>query len=93
MFLLNCPFCGEREEREFKCGGQAYLSRPENPSALTDQEWAEYLYYRDDPKGIYFERWYHAYGCRSWFVVRRSTITHEILNVFRMSKTVPEISE
>jgi methylglutamate dehydrogenase subunit B len=27
------------------------------------------------------EYWYHGGGCRSWLVVRRSTLTHEILSV------------
>ena len=23
MFVINCPFCGEREQSEFKAGGEA----------------------------------------------------------------------
>ena len=89
MFLLDCPFCGEREEREFRYGGQAYLPRPENPSALSDAAWAEYLYYRDDPKGLHYERWYHAFGCRTWFVVVRDTVTHDIERVLPISRDKP----
>ena len=36
MFLINCPYCGEREQVEFNCGGEAHIERPKNPSDLTD---------------------------------------------------------
>ena len=25
MFLITCPYCGEREQSEFKAGGEAHL--------------------------------------------------------------------
>ena len=89
MLLLRCPFCGAREEREFRYGGEAYLPRPDDPSALSDQEWAEYLYFRSDPKGLHYERWHHSFGCRLWFVVARDTITHEIDRVLPLTKDGP----
>ena len=27
MFLINCPYCGEREQSEFKAGGEAHNSK------------------------------------------------------------------
>ena len=27
MFLINCPYCGERDQQEFKAGGAANLSQ------------------------------------------------------------------
>jgi len=46
MFLINCPYCGEREQSEFSCGGEAHISRPKNPPDLTDDQWADYLFMR-----------------------------------------------
>ena len=43
MFLINCPFCGERDQSEFSSGGEAHIVRPKQPTELSDDEWAEYL--------------------------------------------------
>ena len=44
MFLINCPFCGERDQSEFSAGGEAHITRPKQPSELSDDEWAEFLF-------------------------------------------------
>ena len=31
MFLINCPYCGERDQQEFKAGGEAHIERPKQP--------------------------------------------------------------
>ncbi len=56
MLAINCPYCGPRPEIEFQYGGEAHIARPENPSALSDDEWTEFLYMRRNPKGLHFER-------------------------------------
>ena len=76
MLLIRCPWCGERDEIEFRYGGQAHLAYPADPEALSDEEWAEFLFLRDNPKGEWAERWVHAAGCRRWFNVRRDTATY-----------------
>ena len=73
MFLINCPYCGERDQSEFKAGGEAHIIRPKQPTELSDDEWAEYLFMRKNIKGIQFERWNHTHGCRKWFNVVRDT--------------------
>jgi len=50
MFLINCPYCGEREQSEFKAGGEAHIVRPKQPTELSDDEWAEYLFMRKNIK-------------------------------------------
>ena len=40
-----------------------------------------YLYLRDDPAGPHRELWFHEQGDRSWLVVTRNTVTHEITRV------------
>ena len=27
MFVINCPYCGEREQSEFKAGGEAHIDK------------------------------------------------------------------
>lgn len=78
MLLIPCPWCGDREETEFGYGGQADVGYPHDPAALTDRQWAEYLFVRDNPAGPVHERWVHAAGCRRWFRVVRDTVTNEI---------------
>lgn len=93
MLLINCPWCGPREEIEFRCGGEAHIARPKDPSALDDPAWAEYVFMRTNPKGWHRERWYHANGCRRWFNAIRSTVTHEIAAIYRMDETPPPLPD
>ena len=78
MMLITCPWCGPRDETEFHYGGEANLAHPSDPFALTDAEWADYVFTRPNPKGEFTERWSHRAGCRRWFKVVRDTVTHEI---------------
>jgi methylglutamate dehydrogenase subunit B len=75
---IPCPFCGERYLSEFSYLGDAGYHRPElgseNPGELY-----EAVYLRNNPAGPHEELWYHAFGCRSWLIVARNTLTHEIL--------------
>ncbi|MDP6708557.1 MAG: sarcosine oxidase subunit delta [Alphaproteobacteria bacterium] len=93
MLLIACPWCGPRDEAEFSCGGEAHIARPLEPEKLTDAEWADYLFLRTNQKGLHYERWNHAHGCRRWFNVARSTVTHEILAVYEMGQEPPEAAE
>ena len=79
MLLITCPWCGPRDEVEFHYGGQAGVAYPEDPDALDDAAWAEYLFFRDNPKGPFAERWAHSAGCRRWFDVVRDTVSHEFI--------------
>ncbi|MEU9390097.1 sarcosine oxidase subunit delta family protein [Streptomyces sp. NPDC048324] len=90
MLLISCPWCGPRDESEFHYGGQAHVPYPQDPSALTDEEWARYLFFRANPKGPFAERWSHATGCRRWFNAVRDTATNEILAVYRTGEARPE---
>ena len=78
MLQIRCPWCGERDEIEFSYGGQAGVAYPRDPAALSDEEWARCLFFRDNPKGAFAERWVHTHGCRRWFDVVRDTVTNEI---------------
>ena len=92
MFLINCPYCGERDQSEFSCGGEAHITRPKNPPDLSDDQWADYLFMRKNIKGIQFERWNHSNGCRQWFNVARNTATDEILKIYNIRESAPSMS-
>ena len=53
--------------------------RPVNPELATDEDWFDYIYVRDNPRGIHQEYWQHIAGCRSYVKVLRNTLTHEVL--------------
>ncbi|MBM3597939.1 MAG: sarcosine oxidase subunit delta [Alphaproteobacteria bacterium] len=77
MFLIPCPFCGQRNEEEFVSGGEA-RRRPDDPASLDDAAWADHLFNRDNTKGVVREWWWHARGCRLWFMVERDTLNQAI---------------
>jgi heterotetrameric sarcosine oxidase delta subunit len=91
MLLITCPYCGPRDEEEFSYGGEAHIARPADPFALSDAEWGQYLFMRKNPKGVHYERWNHARGCRRWLNVARDTVTHRIYAVYRMGDPPPPV--
>ena len=92
MLLIECPWCGAREEHEFTCGGEAHIARPLEPETLSDAAWADYVFMRANPKGVHFERWHHSHGCGRWFNAARSTVTHEIFAIYKMGEPPPEVA-
>lgn len=89
MLLIQCPWCGPRNDTEFSYGGEAGIVRPANPLALSDQEWAEYLYMRNNKRGAHLEQWCHSAGCRQWFQVVRDTMTNRISGVYKIGDPLP----
>ena len=93
MLKIPCPWCGDRDELEFSYGGQAHIAYPREPHKLSDEQWAEYLFMRDNPKGVMRERWVHTQGCRRWFNVARHTLTHAILAAYKPGEQAPAGSD
>ena len=89
MLLINCPWCGLREEAEFSCGGEAHIVRPLDPENLTDEQWADYLFMRKNIKGDQREQWYHSGGCRRWFNAKRNTVTYKFGVTYKPVDPVP----
>jgi len=73
---IPCPWCGERDAGEFVYGGDAGLRRPADDAPM--QDWVDYVFYRDNPRGAHREHWQHVQGCRAWIVVERDTLTHAV---------------
>ena len=92
MFLIRCPWCGERDISEFAYGGEAHIARPENSEAMSESDWAGYVFLRNNPKGIFAERWNHQAACRRWFNMLRNTATDDILAVYKIGEKPPEVT-
>jgi heterotetrameric sarcosine oxidase delta subunit len=89
VLLIACPYCGPRDEIEFRYGGQAHVAYPTDDRAIDDAEWGRFLFFRANPKGRFAERWVHAHGCRRWFNAVRDTVTHEILATYPVGQQPP----
>lgn len=89
MLLITCPYCGSRPEIEFRGGGEAHIARPVDPSQLDDAQWAEFLFYRSNPRGMHAERWLHAHGCQRWFNALRDTVSDRITATYRSGEPRP----
>jgi len=76
MLRIPCPWCGARDEVEFRYRGDATQSRP--PAEAPPEEFARYVYGRDNPLGWHLEWWLHVGGCRRLLKVERHTLSHEI---------------
>lgn len=78
--LIPHPLLGLRDAEEFSYLGDArLLDRPDGMAEGAPAAFHDYLHLRDNPAGIHRELWFHEYGDRSWLVVTRNTLTHEIL--------------
>jgi sarcosine oxidase subunit delta len=75
MLRIACPWCGVRDEAEFRYRGDATVRRPASDDA---EAFVDYVYMRDNPKGWHVEWWHHVAGCRQVVKVVRHTVTHEI---------------
>jgi sarcosine oxidase, subunit delta len=89
VLLIQCPYCGERPEPEFVYGGQAHIARPERPAELSAQDWAAFLYLRENTRGVHAERWRHTHGCGRFFNALRDTTTDHFLATYKVGATPP----
>ena len=91
MLQIECPWCGARDESEFSYGGEAHIARPTDSENQTDEEGADYVFLRQNTKGVFAERWMHAAGCRKWFNALRNTATDQILAVYKQGEQPPQV--
>ncbi|ANT62546.1 sarcosine oxidase subunit delta [Salipiger sp. CCB-MM3] len=93
MLLIHCPYCDETlPEVEFTYAGEAHIARPENPSEMSDDDWQQFLFMRDNVKGDHFERWRHMHGCGRFFNAVRNTITDKFLTTYEAGAPRPNLA-
>ena len=79
MLRIPCPWCGVRDESEFRYRGDASRNRPAADAGA--EAFSAYVYERDNPRDWHCEWWLHVAGCRRLLKVVRHTLTHEIRSV------------
>tara|TARA_X000000368_G_C23031494_1_gene712787 strand:- start:1711 stop:1989 length:279 start_codon:yes stop_codon:yes gene_type:complete len=80
--IINHPLLGPRDISEFVyLGDSSLLNRPDWDNKKSEENFYKYLYLRKNIAGIHKELWFHQQGDRSWLVVTRNTLTHEIIKV------------
>jgi len=80
--IIDHPLLGPRDAQEFTYLGDASLiDRPDWQATDAAEQFFDYQYLRDNPAGLHKELWFHEMGDRSWLVVTRNTLTHEITKV------------
>ena len=80
--IIEHPLLGPRDSQEFVYLGDAsLLDRPDWQAGNSEDVFFDYQYIRDNPAGTHRELWYHEMGDRSWLIVTRDTVSHEILKV------------
>ena len=65
-----------------------WCARP-TPRRCADDQWAEFLYLRTNPKGRHVERWRHVHGCARFFNCVRDTVTDKIEDTYRSGEPGP----
>ncbi|MEZ5850116.1 MAG: sarcosine oxidase subunit delta [Hyphomicrobiaceae bacterium] len=94
MLQIHCPYCDAiRPETEFRYGGEAHIARPADPSVMSDEAWADFLYMRTNPKGLHVERWRHMHGCGRFFNAVRDTVSDRILATYKAGAPRPDLTD
>ncbi len=79
--IIPHPLLGPRDAQEFTyMGDESLIDRPDWQAPDANELFHDYLYLRDNPAGLHRELWYHEQGDRSWLVVTRNTVTHEVIS-------------
>jgi sarcosine oxidase subunit delta len=100
MLLIRCPYCEQDlPELEFRHAGEAHLARPaavdeagdEASDEAGDEEFAAFLYLRDNPKGATYERWRHVHGCGRVFNAVRDTASDRFVTTYKAGAKKPAL--
>lgn len=87
MQQIACPWCGVRDEAEFRYRGDASQHRPAPDAGL--DAFLAYVYERKNPYGWHVEWWHHVHGCRRVLKLARHTLTHQIAAVGQPQDELP----
>ena len=59
------------------------------PAEVSDEDWARYLYLRDNSRGVHAERWRHTHGCGRFFNALRDTTSDQFLATYKVGEAQP----
>ncbi len=92
MLLIRCPYCEEeRPELEFRNVGEAHVARSSDLANVSDEDFEKFLYIRENPKGVNYERWRHIHGCGRFFNAVRHTVSDKFLMVYKAGEPKPAL--
>ena len=74
-----------------KLDGAAHLERPVQSAEVGAEDWAAFLYVRDNTRGVHAERWRHAHGCGRFFNALRDTTTDFFLATYKVGEPRPAV--
>lgn len=57
---------------------------------MDDEQWADFLFYRTNTKGVHAERWLHQHGCARWFNALRDTVSDQFISTYRAGESRPD---
>ena len=87
MKQMPCPLNGLRNISEFSYGGEFHLMP--DPNQTDDVDWAKYIFYHDNQRGVVKEWWCHS-ATSYWFIAERDTSTDEIIKSYDASEFFPK---
>ena len=79
MKIIECPINGPRPIQEFHFGGEV-RSMPD-PAAVTDEEWASYVFNRRGEPSVKREWWYHL-ASGTGFIAERDNCSDEVIKTY-----------
>ena len=92
MLLIHCPYCDEeRPELEFRNMGEAHVVRIPDIANQSDEDFEKFLYIRDNPKGVNYERWRHVHGCGRFFNAVRHTVSDKFIATYKAGEQKPSL--
>ncbi len=92
MLLIHCPYCDEeRPELEFRNMGQAHVVRAPDIANQSDEDFEKFLYIRENPKGVNYERWRHIHGCGRFFNAVRHTVSDKFIATYKAGEPKPSL--
>ena len=98
MLRIYCPYCEEhRPEVEFAYAGEAHIVRPgpAEQAEMSDEDWSQFMFIRDNVRGDHAERWWHNAGCNMFFNAVRNTVSDKFVMTYKMGqprRTVKQIA-
>jgi len=86
MKILTCPINGPRPIQEFLFGGE--LRELPDPTTVTDEQWADYIFHRQGEPSIKIEWWYHL-ASGTWFLAERDIVSDSVKRTFLYGQEEP----
>jgi len=87
MKIVHCPINGPRPLQEFHYGGE--VRDMPDPAAVSDAEWADYVFNRNGQPGIKTEWWYHI-ASGTWFIAERDIVNDQFVRTYLPGDTPVE---